>query len=78
MPLIAVGLNHTTAPLALRERVSFSPDSIGVALQALRDQTQGFISEAAIVSTCNRTELYCAVSESGHAHASGASERLAH
>ncbi|MDR2032661.1 MAG: glutamyl-tRNA reductase [Azoarcus sp.] len=56
MPLHALGLNHHTAPLAIRERVAFGPDSLE---HALRDLTRGAaVREAAILSTCNRTELY--------------------
>lgn len=63
MQLLAVGLNHTTAPLALREKVAFAPERMGAAVQAarqffMRDGTS--IAEAAILSTCNRTELYAA------------------
>lgn len=61
MSLLAIGLNHTTAPLSLRERLSFAPDAIGDALQALRSTFARALPEAAIVSTCNRTEVYCAV-----------------
>jgi len=65
--LLALGLNHETAPLALRERVAFVPDEVGSAIASLRDRLAardaGQVSEAAIVSTCNRTELYCAVEE---------------
>jgi glutamyl-tRNA reductase len=65
MQLLAVGLNHTTAPIALREQVSFAPEIIGQAVAAvrrflLRDKTALHPVEAAIVSTCNRTELYTA------------------
>ena len=64
MQLLALGLNHQTAPLALRERVAFVPDEVGKAIARLRDRLAardaGHVTEAAIVSTCNRTELYCA------------------
>jgi len=60
MSILALGLNHTTAPLAIRERVSFTPESIGNALNALRSAFATPAPEVAIVSTCNRTELYCA------------------
>lgn len=56
MPLHLIGLNHHTAPLAIRERVAIAAESVGNALSALR-QT-GAVDEAAILSTCNRTELY--------------------
>ncbi len=59
MALIALGLNHLTAPLSLRERVAFSPAETSAALIDLT--AQDGIVEAAILSTCNRTELYCSV-----------------
>jgi glutamyl-tRNA reductase len=56
MSLYALGLNHATAPLDVRERVAFSPDALGHALRdLLRLPT---VKEAAILSTCNRTEVY--------------------
>src|SRR5215469_15729122 len=59
MALIAVGLNHLTAPLAFRERVAFAPEDTATALAELTAQPG--VKEAAILSTCNRTELYCTV-----------------
>lgn len=57
MSLIAIGLNHNSAPIEIRERISFGPDII---VAALRDLTaQACVSEAVILSTCNRTEIYC-------------------
>jgi glutamyl-tRNA reductase len=65
MQLLAVGLNHTTAPLALREKVAFPADQIGQAVNAARawfgrGAATEHNDEAAILSTCNRTELYTA------------------
>src|SRR5450830_1331862 len=64
MQLLAVGLNHTTAPVALRERLAFAPDQLGAAVTAARNWFLRLDSrgsdEAAILSTCNRTELYAA------------------
>lgn len=65
MQLFAVGLNHTTAPLSLRERVAFPVDQIGQAVASARawfgrGAAAGTADEAAILSTCNRTELYAA------------------
>jgi glutamyl-tRNA reductase len=63
MQLLAVGLNHHTAPLALREKVAFPADRIGHAVAAARNWFGGSVpggGEAAILSTCNRTELYSA------------------
>jgi glutamyl-tRNA reductase len=56
MPLFALGLNHHTAPLAIRERVSFQPQALNEALVDLTRTRQ--VGEAAILSTCNRTEVY--------------------
>ena len=57
MSLITLGLNHKTAPVAIREKVAFTPERLPV---ALRDVVQlNGVREAAILSTCNRTELYC-------------------
>lgn len=62
MALIALGLNHLTAPLELREKVAFGPESTAGALSDLSRQPG--VNEALILSTCNRTELYVEV-ESG-------------
>ena len=59
MSIVALGLNHTTAPLELRERVSVDDHGISSALQSLSSFPG--VSEAAILSTCNRTDLYCGV-----------------
>jgi glutamyl-tRNA reductase len=71
MQLLALGLNHQTAPLSLRERVAFLPEEVQGAIARLRARFAradvGTLSEAAIVSTCNRTELYCAVDQPEHA-----------
>ena len=56
MPLVVVGINHRTAPLEVREKVVFDPSHLPEALRAL---ATGGASENVIVSTCNRTELYC-------------------
>ena len=57
MALLAVGVNHKTAPVSIRERVSFAPERLTEALKELTSTPQ--VSEAAILSTCNRTELVC-------------------
>ena len=59
MSLITIGLNHKTAPVALRERLAFTPDTLPEAVRSLAKVD--CVSEAAILSTCNRTELYCTV-----------------
>ena len=67
MQLLAVGLNHTTAPLSLRERVAFPADQIVEAVAAARSwfarANTAASHETAILSTCNRTELYAANTE---------------
>ena len=60
MALLTLGLNHVTAPVALRERVAFPADLLGDALGDLRRQHPELVSESAILSTCNRTEIYAA------------------
>src|SRR5512145_376401 len=63
MAVWALGINHTTAPLDLRGRFAFAIDQIAPTLHALRDSVGSRIGrtpEAAILSTCNRTEIYCA------------------
>src|SRR5467141_1135553 len=55
MSLYALGLNHQTAPLAVRERVVFHVERLR---EALDEMKRGLAQEAAILSTCNRTELY--------------------
>jgi len=57
MHLLTLGLSHKTAPVALREKTAFSTDTLPDALSSLR-ATCG-VEEAAILSTCNRTEIYC-------------------
>lgn len=61
MSLLALGLNHRTAPVDVRERVAFAPTGLDVALRDLLDH--GGAYEAAILSTCNRTELYCGLKD---------------
>ena len=58
-----LGLNHKTAPVALREKLAFNEDRLLAALRALR-QERG-VAEVVILSTCNRTEVYWAGSASG-------------
>src|SRR3954463_9542891 len=63
MQLFTVGLNHQTAPLSMREREVFNAEHLQSALSELV-HIEPF-REAAILSTCNRTELYCASGEPG-------------
>lgn len=66
MQLLAVGLNHTTAPVSLREQLALAPEQLGEAVQAARgwfsrsSSTVRGQDEAALLSTCNRTEMYAA------------------
>ena len=62
MSVWALGLNHTTAPLDLRGRFAFAVEHMGPVLDGFR-QAVGSQTEAAILSTCNRTEIYCASNE---------------
>ena len=59
MSILAYGLNYRTASVELRERVAFPEDAVRDAL--LQVKRIAGVSEAAIISTCNRTELYCAI-----------------
>ena len=61
MPLIALGLNHLTAPVGLREQVAFDTGDTGEALRELAHEPG--VEEAMILSTCNRTELYVSVAD---------------
>jgi glutamyl-tRNA reductase len=56
MSVVVIGLSHRSAPVELRERFAFTSETIPGALQALRES--GLASEAAILSTCNRVEIY--------------------
>ena len=56
MSLYTLGFNHPTAPVEMRERVAFQPDALGHALRDLLARPR--VKEAAILSTCNRTEVY--------------------
>lgn len=63
MTILAYGINHKTADISLRERIAFSAGEIQSALTRLIDSEKK-IKEAAILSTCNRTEVYCATTQS--------------
>ena len=66
MQLFACGVNHHTAPVAIRERVAFPPDILPKALSDVTGSRHGvgkIAREAAILSTCNRTEIYCNTQE---------------
>ena len=57
MHILALGLNHETAPVSVRERAAVTTDRLGEALRHLTNTRR--IEEATILSTCNRTEIYC-------------------
>ncbi|WP_277967111.1 glutamyl-tRNA reductase [Pantoea trifolii] len=61
MTLLALGINHKTAPVALRERVAFTPDTLELALNSLLSQPM--VQSGVVLSTCNRTELYLSVEQ---------------
>ena len=63
MTLWVLGLNHQTAPVELRERLAFNADALPGALASLRALPG--VEEAALLSTCNRTELYAVAPDSG-------------
>ena len=65
MSLHVLGINHQTAPVALREKVAFGPEALATALQSLRALPQ--VREAVLLSTCNRTELYAHTEDDGRA-----------
>lgn len=56
MTIIALGINHKSAPVKLREKVAFSPDKLAHAFKSCPEQTN--VQEVVILSTCNRTEVY--------------------
>lgn len=62
MSLLAIGINHNTASVELREKVAFGPDKLSEALGQLSDSS--FVNGSVILSTCNRTEIYCDVKSS--------------
>src|SRR5579871_3208206 len=63
MTVKVLGLNHKTAPVALREKVAFNEDRLVAALRTLRAEKG--VAEVLILSTCNRTELYWSGQASG-------------
>lgn len=65
MKLLVLGINHQTAPVSLRERVSFPAAALPQALDELRALTP--VREAAVLSTCNRTEVYVVAEDGGQA-----------
>ena len=66
MHLLAFGINHKTAPVEIREQAAFAPENLASALSNLTDT--GAADEVAILSTCNRTELYCGFEHAKQEH----------
>ncbi len=74
MEIVLVGLNHRTAPVEVRERVSFSAEQSRKAAEELRER--GILEEALVLSTCNRSEIYGVPPETSHECARGLSSFL--
>src|SRR4051812_18379360 len=72
--LVLLGLNHTTAPLDVREKVAFSADQARAALGAMREKFPQ--AEIVLLSTCNRVELYVSREVHGHPRADEMAEFL--
>ncbi|RXJ73867.1 glutamyl-tRNA reductase [Veronia nyctiphanis] len=63
MSLLVLGINHKTASVDLREKVAFSPEQLRDALRQLKEQPD--VRSGVILSTCNRTEIYCELNNTG-------------
>ncbi|NVD07191.1 glutamyl-tRNA reductase [Vibrio sp. JPW-9-11-11] len=63
MSLLAIGINHNTATVELREKVAFGPEKLPQALEQLNQNS--IVNGSVIISTCNRTEIYCDVKSGG-------------
>jgi glutamyl-tRNA reductase len=74
MEIVLVGLNHRTAPVEVRERVSFTTEQARRAAEELR--ARGILEETLVLSTCNRSEVYGVPPESSHECAPGLSTFL--
>jgi glutamyl-tRNA reductase len=74
MEIVLVGLNHRTAPVEVRERVSFTMEQARRAAEELR--ARGILEETLVLSTCNRSEVYGVPPETSHECAAGLSSFL--
>src|SRR3977135_4731516 len=74
MEIVLVGLNHRTAPVEVREKVSFNAEQARRAADELR--SRGILKETLVLSTCNRSEVYGVPPESSHECAPGLSTFL--
>src|SRR5687768_14629282 len=61
MPIVACGINHKTAPIELREKVIFSSEKLSLYLNDLISNENAH--EAVVLSTCNRSEVYCDIDD---------------
>ncbi|HDY85528.1 MAG TPA: glutamyl-tRNA reductase, partial [Methylophaga sp.] len=61
MQFVTYGINHNTAPISIRENIAFNADVLPAALASLKQQP--YVVEAVILSTCNRTEIYCYIDD---------------
>lgn len=68
MSLLAIGINHNTASVELREKVAFGPEKLPEALKQLSENPG--VNGSVIISTCNRTEIYCDVKGAGKVRSS--------
>lgn len=64
MQFVTYGINHNTAPVSIRENIAFNTDVLPAALASLKQQP--YVVEAVILSTCNRTEIYCYIDDENH------------
>jgi len=64
MQFVTYGINHNTAPVSIRENIAFNADVLPAALASLKQQP--YVVEAVILSTCNRTEIYCYIDDDCH------------
>lgn len=64
MQFVTYGINHNTAPVSIRENIAFNTDVLPIALASLKQQP--YVVEAVILSTCNRTEIYCYIDDECH------------
>ena len=74
MNIVALGLNHETAPVELRERLAFDAEQSSSALRGLKHRWPE--DEFVLVSTCNRVELYCISDREAEVVAEGLSSFL--
>src|ERR1700736_7070163 len=74
MEIVLVGLNHRTAPVEVREQMSFNAEQARRAADELR--SRGILEETLVLSTCNRSEVYGVPPEASHESAPGLSSFL--